>query len=754
MTKQNRRDFLRVLGWGGAGATVSACGFTSVDSGVETVKSYVEPEDFNVPGVGVYYASACLQCGGGCGVVGRVRDGRVLKLEGNAASTASGGKICGLGQAAVQHHYNPDRLRGAYLRKDGLLKPVAIEEALAELHRRLGATGAGRFALVGGPTSGHTQALAGAVTESMGAGARQVTYDPLGMGVHRAACQAVFGTESPRFALDEAQVIVSFGADFLDTWLSPVHFAGQYARFRKANAGRPRGTLVQIEPRMTLTGANADRWIGIRPGTEGVLALGLANALISGGKLPKGGEVPAGIAAAAATHDREHVLARTGVSPEAFDRLVALLATRTPALVLCGPSAEGHAQGSANARAVLALNWLLGAVGHTVKAAPANPWPQIAPRHGDTASLAALAADMGAGKFDTVLIAGSNPAFSAPGHLQFTQAFAKVSNKIVFAQYMDETAALADLVLPLDSDLESWGTHLASYPAGEGLELLVQQPLMERLYPDTRSTGDWMLEVLRRRRAADFGRFPDLYAYLRTALLANKTAFGSSQSDEDFWTQALSRGVLALHAPDHPLPAHAPAIALDFAGADAGPAPGAAGAAPAQTYPLHLVPVVRASLRDGRHANLPWMQETPDALTTIVWDSWAELHPSTARALGVSDGDLLEITSASGTVRAPAYIFPGVHPEAVAIPLGQGHEAMGRYAKDRGINPMRLIDRNSDRATGELALQGTRVRIARAGERVAIIKDEGWKSGNVKTQGGRKLVVTLAADKAKLANEV
>jgi len=133
MKNVQRRDFLRVLGWGGASATVGACGFTSVDSGVETVKSYVEPEDFNIPGVAVYYASTCTQCEASCGVVGRVRDGRVLKLEGNPASNINKGKLCGLGQASVQHHYNPDRLRAPLLRQSGVLKTVTWPEAMSAL---------------------------------------------------------------------------------------------------------------------------------------------------------------------------------------------------------------------------------------------------------------------------------------------------------------------------------------------------------------------------------------------------------------------------------------------------------------------------------------------------------------------------------------------------------------------------------------------------------------------------------------------
>jgi molybdopterin-containing oxidoreductase family iron-sulfur binding subunit len=751
MKKVQRRDFLKVLGWGGASASVAACGFTSVDSGVETVESYVNPEDFNVPGVGIYYASTCTQCEAGCGVIGRVRDGRVLKLEGNVASGVSKGKLCGLGQASVQHHYNPDRLKAPLIRQGGGLKAISWADAVKVLAEKTAATGDGRFAFLTGPVSGHFKVLVRNVSESFGAG-RHFVYDPLSTRVNRVAAETVLGADSPRLLLDQAQLIVSFGADFLDTWVSPVQFSGQYARFRRASEEKPRGTLVQIEPRMTLTGANADRWIGIRPGTEGTLALCLANALLAG---KPAGTVPSAIAAAAAAFDKKRLTADTGVSEETFDRLVQLLQKRSPSIVLSGPSAEGHAHGSSNAQAILALNWVLGNVGKTVLLPPKLPFPQIAPESGDTASLQGFAAELADGKFDTVFIHDVNPVYSAPAFLKLKALLPKAVFKVVFAQYRDETAEEADLVLPIDSALEDWGTHVAPYQ-GEGIELSLQQPLMERLYDgtagssgETRSAGDLLLELLKQRRPKEYGGFADYYAYLRSAVVSNRKAFaGAAGDDELFWTEALSRGVLHVSAQEQKLPAKAGAIDLDFANAQ--PPVDA-------SFPFVLAPAVRSSLRDGRHANLPWLQETPDSLTTIVWDSWAEVHPATAKSLGISDGDILEVASASGSLRVQAYIFPGLHPQVIGVPLGQGHDSgdggMGRYAKGRGVNPFRILDPIFDRKTGELAMYATRVRVSKTGTRSNVVKDEGWKSGNLKTQAGRKLVVTLAADQAKLAGE-
>ncbi len=759
MSQVKRRDFLRVMGFGGASLSVAGCGFTSVDSGVETVESYVEPEDFNVPGVGVYYASTCTQCAAGCGIVGRVREGRVLKLEGNRESGINGGRLCGLGQAAVQHHYNPDRLRQPLLRQGGVLKAVDWKAAMAALAERTQAS-SGRFAFVTGPVGGHLKTLVQNLTESLGS-TDHFIYDPLSTRVNRVASEQLFGAAVPRLRLDQAQLIVSFGADFLDTWVSPVHFSGQYARFRKAREDKARGVLVQIEPRMTLTGANADRWIAIQPGTEGVLALGLAHALLQGPR-PAGAAapaVPAALIAAAGAYEKAQVLAQTGVGADVFDRLVALLRERTPSVVLSGPSAEGHAHGSANAAAILALNHVLGNVGKTVVGGAHLPFPQMAAEEGDTAALKRFADAAAGGRFQTVFFYDVNPLYTAPEFVKLRDALGRTPFKVSFTRYLDETASAADLVLPLDSDLEDWGTHLSSYQP-EAAELTLQQPLMEKLYPNgTRSLGDVLLDLLRQRKPDEYKGFADYYAYLKSALTRNKSAFegAAGVDNETFWSEALSHGVLRLAAEDaHAAPRagakHAAESPPKLEGADfeMGP-PAKAGDA---QFPFRLAPAVRSGLRDGRHANLPWMQETADSLTTIVWDSWAEIHPKTAARLGICEGDIVEIASSSGSLKVQAYLFPGLHPDVIGVPLGQGHQSLGRYADGRGVNPFKILDPVYDARTGELAMYATRIKVARTGQSVRVVKDEGWKSGPLKTQDGHKLVVTLAADKAQLDKEV
>jgi len=734
----NRRDFLKVLGWGGTAVALSGCGNTSVEDGKETVVSYVEPTDYQIPSIGVYYSSTCAQCDAGCNIEGRVREGRVLKLEGNPDSPINHGRMCGLGQAGVQAHYNPDRVTKPMLKGEA----ITWDKALGLIAEKLNGVKGEEIAFLTGTMSGHVNALLGNYMDALDC-KNHFVYEAISPAVERAANKKMYGVSMPRYRIDKAKVVVSFGADFLGAWISPVNFAQQYAKFRKGNRPEGRGVLVQIEPKMSLTGANADRWIPARPGTEGLLALALINALGTAGL-----KIPADIAAAVKDYTPERISLDTGVSFEQINRIAKLLKERSPSLILAGGAAEGYAHGTQNAMAIALLNHVLGNVGQTVEASAGVPFPQLAPAVGSRSALTALNSGLASGKYKVVFTHATNPVYSAPAVSKFAENFGKAGFKVAFAQSLDETALAADLVLPLDSAMEEWATVVQEYMAApEGnanyAQLSVRQPLMERLYPDTRNAGDILLALLKQRKADEYKGFEDFYSYLQNAVLKNKVALGGADCDDDkFWNDALGTGIVPLKGVAGSISTK-PSV-LGFAL----PAPVTADS----SYPLRLIPSISHTMRDGRHANLPWLQESPDPLTTIVWDSWVEIHPSTAAKLGIEEGDIVEVTSKSGSIKSQAYLFPGIHPDAVSVPLGYGHVGMGRYAKGVGANVFAMLDPVFDKETGELAYHETSVKVSKTGERVIIVKEEGPAGGS---QGGRKkIAVKVSADKVDLSKEV
>ena len=736
----NRRDFLKVLGWGGTAVALSGCGNTSIQDGKEIVTSYVTLPDYVIPSIANYFNSTCAQCDAGCNIKGRVREGRVLKVEGNATSPINRGKTCGLGQTGVQAHYNPDRVRQPMLKG----QPVTWEKALAAISGKLDGVKGEEVAFVTGNISGHQRALLDNYMDALGS-KNHFSYEAVAPAVLRAANKKAYGVEMPRYRIEKAKVVVSFGADFLGSWVSPVHFTQMYAQFRKGSRPEGRGVLVQIEPKMTLTGANADSWIAIRPGTEGILALGLINALGAHGV-----KLPSDVAAAVKDYTPERVGVDTGVPFEQVNKLAKLLQERSPSLVLAGGAAEGYAHGSENAAAIAMLNHVLGNVGKTIEASASVPFPQLAPASGNRASLKKLNDGLAAGKYKVVFSYGANPVYSAPAAMKFKDNYGRAGFKVAMAHYMDETAQAADLVLPLDSAMEEWGTVVQEYmPAPEGApadyaQLSIRQQLMNRLYPDTRGIGDILLALLKQRKAADYKDFDDFYSYLHSAAVKNKVALGAKSSDDDdvFWNATLSKGIIPLKGRTEKL-----SSSMSAAGLSLPPATGSDSA-----YPLRLVPGVTANQRDGRHANEPWLQESPDPLTTVVWDSWVEIHPKTAVKLGIKEGDIIEIASKSGSIKTQAYLFPGIHPDVVSVPLGYGHEGMGRYANGTGANAFSILNPVFDKQTGELALNETNVKLTKTGQRVIVVKDEGPAGGS---QAGKpKIAVQVSADKIDLSKEV
>ena len=718
-----------MMGWGGAGAALAGCDMPStvtLEEGQEEVVSYLSPEEYVIPGVGVWYASTCTQCAAGCGIHGRVREGRVLKLEGNPDSPVNKGKLCMMGQAGVQGHYNPDRITTPMLRSGGSLSPVSWEKAEEVLAEKLGGVKGGRFAWFTGNMSGHQLALVTAHLEAMGSD-KHFVHEVVNNAVAQAVYADMFGDAAPRLRIDKAKMVLSIGADFMGASESPLLYSGDYMRFR---TGAERGLLVQVEPKMSLTGGSADLWLPNKPGTEGVLALGIANLLLNKLKMSDAG-IPADVRELIDTYDVTSVARITGVAGHRIQRVAALLQERSPSLVLAGATVAGHTHGYASTAAVMMLNHILGNVGKTIEPGAGSPFPQLAAKRGGTADLAAFAKAAKGQQLDAVIFYGSNPLYTAPASLGLNDGLANIGFKVAIAQFPDETAMAADLVLPAASYLEDWGTQVPAFLGGDAA-LQVQQPLMEKLHADTRGFGDIVLGLLKQRKAGDFDKFEDYYGYLRNAFAALPAAVkGDAASDDAFWNSALQAGVVKLPADSAALKSTVVSFA-DPKNADDGG--------------LTLIPSPRMGLWDGRHANLPWLQEAPDQISKVVWGSWAEIHPETAQKNGISQGDLISISSTQGEIKTRAVLLKSMHRDAVAVPLGQGHEAYGRYAEGIGANPLKIVDPAQDSKTGELAMYATKVSIKRVSgpEQFGLVK-----AGGSDTQAGRKLVVTVPVEQLR-----
>ncbi|MYC99922.1 MAG: 4Fe-4S dicluster domain-containing protein [Gammaproteobacteria bacterium] len=679
-----RRDFLRVVGASGAGATMFGCSTENV----EKLIPYVVPPEEITPGVATWYASVCGECPAGCGVWVRTREGRAVKIEGNPEHPVSGGALCARGHSALQGLYNPDRLTGPMVRDGDGFAPVSWEDAEAQLVERLGAAG-GNVLLVTGSDGGALGHLFDGFAEATGG--TRVEYEALSEAPLRAAARIAFGRDVvPAYDFEAARFVLSFGADFLETWLSPTAYGRGFARTSAIDPMGSKGRFVFVGPRLSLTGQNADEWFPIRAGSEAAVALAMA-AVIAGDGADAGpyGELLAGF-------DLDAAANAAGLSTDEIADLARRFVAEGPGLAL-GPGVSGQHRGATGANlAVLVLNHVAGNIGRSVHLAS----PDQAAASPSYASLESAIGSMRAGEVSVALVHGANPAYSLPPAAGFVEAFGAVPFKVSFASALDETAHLADLVLPDTHPLESWGD---SHPR-PGVHAL-QQPVM-RPVPlfDARATGDVLLSAANA-LGQNLGA-GDFQGYVRARW--QEMGLAGDDDFDGFWREALRRGVVLsetdgeadaaeLLAPD-------PAVGFDVPSLD-GDEDG-----------LALVVYPSSRFGDGRQANRSWMQELPDPVSKITWHSWLELHPTTAERHGLREGDVVRVSSPHGQVELPVWPYAGVREDVAAIAMGSGHTGYGRYADGNGVNPMALLPAESEQPSGGMVHLATRVAVEPTGE--------------------------------------
>ena len=267
---------------------------------------------------------------------------------------------------------------------------------------------------------------------------------------------------------------------------------------------------------------------------------------------------------------------------------------------------------------------------------------------------------------------------------------------------MDETSSLADLILPDHSFLESWVDAVPE--SGTTMAVASLAPPAMRPLHDTRAMPDVLLQVGRSLAQPLDPALP--WQSYEELLQAKFEALPAPEGSSNSWTTARLEGgwwsELPLEEPSGGDPGREPAAftEAEFDGDDG-------------QYPYHFLPFASQAFLDGSLAHLPWLQELPDVLSTAMWSSWVEINPVTAAGLGVAQGDLLEVASSQGSVRAPAFVSPAIAPDVIAMPVGQGHETFTRFASGRGANPIRILAPVEEPETGALAWAATRVRVSR-----------------------------------------
>jgi anaerobic selenocysteine-containing dehydrogenase len=547
--------------------------------------------------------------------------------------------------------------------------------------------------------------------------------------------------------------LLSFGADLLSTWVSPVRYARGYGQFRGGRDAKERGAFVHVDSRYSMTAANADQWIPVLPGREGILALSIAYEIISQGRGdPAAAAAMTGGAGAAALDAfkpddvvRPNSPMYLGIpdsmrgvpAAEVIKKVAIEFSEKRPALAIGGGAAGAHTNGLFTLSAIYSLNFLVGSVGRRPGQGGVvfNPAPPVegvpAPTvPGSLTDWMGVAQELRDGRTRVLMVHGANPVHGLPDAVGFREAV-EVGDPFVvsFSSFLDDTTQLADLVLPERAYLEDWGDDVPE--PGPGYQVVgFQQPVVNPLPGlDPRSFPDLLL-TLSQGLGLDDGlptTFRDVLREEAQRLFDLNRGSIRAATFDGFWNELLQRGGWwDAEAVSNARPPAPPNLAQLTA----------QGVTPVLSTPegdeaFYLVPFLSNSLLDGRGAHLPWLQATPDPLTTVTWQTWVEINTRRAREMGLEEGDVVRLisTAGDGEIEAIVYLHPAMPPGVVGVPVGQGHAPGLQYAtrdgRQRGSNPISILAPQVEPQTGSLAWGATRVLVEPTGRRVPISKFEG-----------------------------
>lgn len=580
----NRRDFLKYLGFGLGAATVAS----SCEIPVKRAIPYVVKPDQIVPGVATYYASSFVNGGDYCSILVKTREGRPIKIEGNSLSNVTMGGTSARVQASVLSLYDTSRITGPCEIADGKINmPKSKSDGMGwdGLDKAIGdqISADSQIRIVANTILSPTTKKALAAFKAKYPNTEVVMYDPVSSSALLDANERCFGVRAiPNYRFERATTIVSFDADFLGTWISPVEYAAKYAENRRISGDVSKARMsrhIQVEAHMSLTGSNADNRILVKPTEQGAAIVLLYNEIAKA----KGADVISG----PELKDAAQAAKIVKVAKE-------LLQDPTHALVVNGSNNIGE-QMLTNA-----VNHLLGNIGTTVDFGAVSYQ-----RQGDDLAIQKLVTEMSAGRVDAVFFMdGANPAYDIPNAEVFKEAMANVKLRVSFSTVPNETIELCNYAAPTNHFLESWGDAL---PKAGHYSLI--QPTIAPLF----NTRQAELSLLK--WAADemvnFEAEQPYYEYLKAhwemAIFPQQTKYATFQN---FWDASLHDGVVEVETPVNQ---------VSFAC-------NAALAGKKVRYSanegMEIAFYETVNIGAGHYANNPWLLEMPDPINRCVWGNY------------------------------------------------------------------------------------------------------------------------------------
>ncbi len=736
--KVDRRSFLSFILGGAAGTALSPLPWKLTDDLSIWTQNWPwtpVPQKGEISQV----TSACMLCPGGCGISVKKSNERVIKIEGLKGHPVNDGGLCILGLAGAQLLYGPTRIRTPLKKVSGGWQKISWQEAIAEVAAKLMQLRVGgsahKVACVAGSDRGTVPGLLNRFLTVYGS--PNFIRTPSIWDSYELSLYLTQGTRSMAgFDIENADFILSFGSGLIEGWGSP-----GYMLRTKGILHEKGGRMDQIECRLSKTAAKSDHWIAIKPGTEGALALSLAHVIIKEGLFNR--KFVDGYTTGLSAHYQrmidgfppEIVSRTTGVSTGTIMALARDFAGARKPLAICGQG-QGHVPG--NLQEFLAVHTLNALVGNINQ--PGGVWAVPEPEYIDWPELEmdAVAAEGfqqprvdGAGSVqypnaryllnrvpavinasqespvELLFVFNANPVFSLQDTAAVKQAFEKISMKVSFSSYMDETAAMADLVLPNHVFLE----RFEDVPAASGFPqpiIGLAKPVVEPLY-NTQHVGDVIIQLAKELGHNIGAAFPwDDYTTCLEQTLGDKWDTLVEEGywvDNEFsaadWTNAFETSSAKFEFTNSDIISLADYSPLKPEGDET-------------LYPLLLVPCDTMRITSGYAGSPPFMIKAIE--DTILKGNlvMVEVNPETAKALGLSEGQNAKLTTPKDSVKVKVHLSNGIMPGVVAIPRGLGHTAYDKFLTGKGVNYNQLSSPVEDPASGHNAAWGIQAKLSKA----------------------------------------
>jgi anaerobic selenocysteine-containing dehydrogenase len=736
--KVDRRSFLAFILGGAAGTALSPLPWKLTDD----ISIWTQNWPWTpVPEMGEvsYVNSTCTLCPGGCGISIRKVDERVVKIEGLQGHPVNDGGLCVLGLAGPQLLYGPRRITTPKKKVNGKWHKIAWKDAIAEVAARLSELRSKGLpqtvACLAGSDRGTIPELLNRFLTVYGSPnfiRSSSIWDSYELTLYLTqGVRAVAG-----FDIENADFILSFGSGLIEGWGSPGYM------FRAKSMLRQRGgRMDQIESRLSKTAAKSDHWIPINPGTEGALAFGLAYVIIKEGLYNRDFVDSYSIGLSARKqrvidgYPPDIVSKMTGVGAGTIMALARDFARARKPLAICGQG-KGAIPGSLQeSLAVHTLNALVGNVNQAggIWAVPEPDyidWPEVEidavgseglqqPRIDGAGSetypharylshrLAEIINASQESPVQLLFVTDANPVYSLPDAQSVKKAFEKIPFVVSFSSYLDETAAMADLVLPNHVFLERY----EDVPAAVGFPkpiIGLSQPAVEPLY-NTQHIGNVIIQLAKEMGDIFAEAFPwDDYETCLEQTLEDKWEM---LTEDGYWVNADFAGA------DWSEAFETDSLKFEFTNSEISALPGYNPIKPEGdevAYPQLLVPYDSMKLAGGYAGSPPFLIKALEDTILKGNDVLVEVNPSTAKELGLSEGKYATLTTPKGRARVKVHLYHGIAPGLIALPRGLGHTAFDKFLAGKGVNYNELSAPVDDPATGHDAAWGIRAKLSKA----------------------------------------